>query len=118
MDDLEDLVYLERDVKATAVVLLFLTKSYFRSTNCLREIRACALERKPIILVRLACLPLKNLTRLCAQPRPKHAKQPLIPVIILTRQPTRLLPPPPQPKPHATRYARLRPIRGGRRCPS
>ena len=52
VDDLEDLVFLERDIKATAVVLLFLTKSYFKSINCLREIRACEEEDKPLILVR------------------------------------------------------------------
>ena len=52
MDDLEDLIYLERDIKASAVVLLFLTKSYFKSINCLREVRACEEEDKPLILVR------------------------------------------------------------------
>ena len=52
VDDLEDLVFLERDIKATAVVLLFLTKSYFKSINCLREIRACEEDDKPLILVR------------------------------------------------------------------
>ena len=52
VDDLEDLQFLERDVKATAVVLIFLTKSYFKSANCQREIRACMREDKPLILVR------------------------------------------------------------------
>ena len=52
VDDLEDLIYLERDIKASAVVLLFLTKSYFKSINCLREVRACEEEDKPLILVR------------------------------------------------------------------
>ena len=52
VDDLEDLQFLERDVKATAVVMIFLTKSYFKSANCQRELRASEREDKPLILLR------------------------------------------------------------------
>ena len=52
VDDLEDLQFLERDVKSTAVVMLFLTKSYFKSANCQRELRASEREDKPLILLR------------------------------------------------------------------
>ena len=52
VDDLEDLQFLERDIKATAVVMIFLTKSYFKSANCQRELRASEREDKPLILLR------------------------------------------------------------------
>ena len=52
VDDLEDLQFLERDIKATAVVMTFLTKSYFKSANCQRELRASKREDKPLVLVR------------------------------------------------------------------
>ena len=66
VDDLEDISSLESYVAESASMLLFLTKSYFKSINCLREIKACAGmsedgsgapgagrgDLKPLILVR------------------------------------------------------------------
>ena len=42
---------LERYVYESAVVLVFLSRGYFTSRNCLREIRACKKMKKPLILV-------------------------------------------------------------------
>lgn len=39
MDDLEDISDLEGYVKATQVMLFFISKQYFASRNCLREVR-------------------------------------------------------------------------------
>jgi hypothetical protein len=33
------------------VVLIFLSRGYFCSRNCLREVRACKEQKKPILLV-------------------------------------------------------------------
>jgi len=51
VDDLEEISALERYIDETAVVLIFLSKGYFRSKNCLREVVASTKKRKPIVLV-------------------------------------------------------------------
>jgi len=38
-------------VRSTSCMLLFLSKGYFRSTNCLRELRATISEQRPFVLV-------------------------------------------------------------------
>ena len=50
VDDLQEIGDLERYVDETALVLIFLSKGYFNSRNCLREARAVQSKRKPITL--------------------------------------------------------------------
>ena len=47
VDDLQDIGDLEGYVRATGVMLFFLSKEYFQSRNCLREIRASLEQEKP-----------------------------------------------------------------------
>ena len=51
VDDLEDIGNLEAYVGATGVMLLFLSKKYFQSRNCLREISSSLEQDKPLVLV-------------------------------------------------------------------
>jgi len=51
VDDLEEIGALEQYVRETAVVLIFLSKGYFRSFNCLREVVASVNQKKPVVLV-------------------------------------------------------------------
>ena len=46
VDDLEDIGALEEYVSQTAVTLMFLSRGYFKSINCLREVRAWADTRE------------------------------------------------------------------------
>lgn len=48
---LEDIGDLESYVRATGVMLFFLSKHYFSSRNCIREIRASFDEKRPLVLV-------------------------------------------------------------------
>ena len=50
VDDLEDIGDLESYVKRSSRVLIFLSKGYFQSRNCLREARAVVARGKPISL--------------------------------------------------------------------
>uniref|UniRef100_A0A7S4BZ85 TIR domain-containing protein n=2 Tax=Chrysotila carterae TaxID=13221 RepID=A0A7S4BZ85_CHRCT len=56
VDDLLDISELEAYVKSSAVVLIFLSKGYFVSRNCLREAGSSEKENKPIVLVHEADL--------------------------------------------------------------
>ena len=47
VDDLQDIGDLEGYVRATGVMLFFLSKKYFQSRSCLREIRASLEQEKP-----------------------------------------------------------------------
>ena len=47
----EDIGNLEGYVRATSVMLFFLSKTYFGSRNCLREVRASLEQEKPLVLV-------------------------------------------------------------------
>ena len=49
--DLDDIDKLEQYIAATAVILLFISKDYFKSPNCLREVRAALDQKKPLLLV-------------------------------------------------------------------
>lgn len=51
VDDLEDIGALERYIDESMVCLIFLSRGYFSSRNCLREVRACKERKKPILLV-------------------------------------------------------------------
>ena len=51
VEDLDDISRLEEYVSASAVVLLFLSRGYFLSRNCLREVRAALASEKPLVLV-------------------------------------------------------------------
>ena len=51
VDDLNDIGDLEGYIKATGVILCFLSRRYFVSRNCLREVRATLDQGKPIVLV-------------------------------------------------------------------
>ena len=51
VEDLEDISALESYIEASAVVLIFISKSYFLSRNCQRELRATASAMKPVVLV-------------------------------------------------------------------
>ena len=51
MADLQDIGDLEGYVRATGVMLFFLSKNYFTSRNCLREVKASIDEQRPLVLV-------------------------------------------------------------------
>jgi len=52
VDDLQDIGDLESYVRATGLMLFFLSKHYFSSRNCLREVRASLEENfaKPRVM--------------------------------------------------------------------
>ena len=49
--DLDDTAHLEEHVEASTVVLVFLSRGYFLSANCLREVRHALAVDKPIVLI-------------------------------------------------------------------
>ena len=51
VDDLHDIGALEQYVSESAVVLIFLSRGYFGSRNCMREVRAMCEMHKPVILL-------------------------------------------------------------------
>ncbi len=51
VDDLKETSHLEQYVQQSAVVLLFLSRGYFLSFNCLREMRTALTADKPLVLV-------------------------------------------------------------------
>lgn len=51
VDDLRDATRLEDYVDQSAALLLFLSRGFFKSRNCLREVRRAAATSKPLILV-------------------------------------------------------------------
>ena len=51
MADLQDIGDLEGYVRRTGVMLFFLSKNYFTSRNCLREVKASIKEQRPLVLV-------------------------------------------------------------------
>ncbi|EOD36875.1 hypothetical protein EMIHUDRAFT_201153 [Emiliania huxleyi CCMP1516] len=51
VDDLEDIGNLEGYIDETMAVLMFLSRGYFTSRNCLREVRSTAERKLPVILV-------------------------------------------------------------------
>ena len=51
VDDLDSIDNLEKHIEASQCILVFLSKGYFFSRNCLREIRHAMECKKPIVLV-------------------------------------------------------------------
>ena len=51
VDDLEDISDLEGYVDRSVHILIFCSKGYFTSKNCMREIRSCTQKGKPMIAV-------------------------------------------------------------------
>ena len=51
VEDLEDIGALEEYIADSTVILIFLSKGYFFSRNCMREVRAAVEMEKPIVLV-------------------------------------------------------------------
>ena len=51
VDDLEDISDLEGYVDRSVTILIFCSKGYFQSKNCIREIRSCTAKHKPMIAV-------------------------------------------------------------------
>ena len=51
VDDLDDISKLEEYIDATNVIIIFMSRGYFVSANCLREMRAAKQLGKPIVLV-------------------------------------------------------------------
>jgi len=54
VDDLENIGDLEKYVDQSAVILIFLSKGYFKSKNCLREVVATIEQKKPYLFVQEA----------------------------------------------------------------
>ena len=48
MDDLEDIGKLEEYIEASGVVMVFVSQGYFKSANCLREVRCALSKSKPL----------------------------------------------------------------------
>ena len=51
VDDLRDISQLENYVASSRCIALFLSKGYFLSRNCLREVNAAVSQAKPLVLV-------------------------------------------------------------------
>ena len=54
VDKLNDVGALEKSVKESAVFIIFLSKGYFKSANCRRELYTALKECKPVVVVREA----------------------------------------------------------------
>ena len=72
VDDLDRIDKLEEYIQTSQCTLLFLSKGYFLSTNCQREIRAALDAQKPLVLVheenRRRGAPLEELKQECMDP--------------------------------------------------
>ena len=51
VDELRDLSHLEAHVKASQAVVVFASRGYFASTNCMRELRAAAAHGRSVVFV-------------------------------------------------------------------
>ena len=51
VDDLENIGDLEKYIEESGMILIFLSKGYFLSRNCCREVVAVVKQRKPVVLV-------------------------------------------------------------------
>ena len=60
VDNLESIDALEEYIDATATVMIFVSKGYFKSGNCLREARCTVKKGKPITLVHDSAVYLKS----------------------------------------------------------
>ena len=64
VDDLKDIGALEEYVDATSIIMIFVSKGYFGSKNCLREAVCTVNKRKRITLVHDSAVYLKSYTPL------------------------------------------------------
>ena len=48
VDDLEDIGMLEEYIEASGVIMIFVSQGYFKSANCLREVRCALSNDKPL----------------------------------------------------------------------
>ena len=51
MDDLESIDELEEYIEGSQVIMIFASKGYFKSDNCLREARTAVEKAKPLTLM-------------------------------------------------------------------
>ena len=51
VDDLTSISELENYIAASAVIMIFVSKGYFLSKNCAREVDATVAQKKPLCLV-------------------------------------------------------------------
>ena len=51
VDDLQDIGELENYIDASSVIMIFVSKGYFKSSNCLREVHSTVAVAKPIALM-------------------------------------------------------------------
>ena len=51
IDDLESIDKLEEYIEQSQVTMIFVSKGYFKSNNCLREVRCAVAKKKPLTLV-------------------------------------------------------------------
>jgi len=51
IDDLESIDKLEEYIEGSQVIMIFVSKGYFKSNNCLREVRCAVAKKKPLTLV-------------------------------------------------------------------
>jgi len=73
VDDLDDISNLERHVEASQCVLIFLSKGYFASVNCVREFESALCAMIPLVLVHerdvsKGGVPLETLCLECTHP--------------------------------------------------
>ena len=55
VDDLKETSQLEEYVAKSCLILLFLSREYFASQNCLRELYAAMAEDKPVVRASARC---------------------------------------------------------------
>ena len=77
VDDLEDIGALEEYVDATAVIMIFVSKGYFKSGNCLREARCTLAKQKPITLMYDAVRGGEKLDVIVMEECPKELREPI-----------------------------------------
>ena len=52
VDDLQAICDLEKYVEQTGCILVFISRGYFYSINCMREAKATTHQKKPVVLLR------------------------------------------------------------------
>lgn len=72
IEDLESIDDLEQYIDASAAILIFLSRGYFLSKNCLRELRSAIDSAKPLVLVHEVKPPLAS-PHLLSLRAPSHA---------------------------------------------
>ena len=68
VDDLEDISKLEEEVEASAIIIVFLSASYFASRNCMRELSHAVLNHSQVCAAPIekhVCFPLCSMRAFC-----------------------------------------------------